>query len=100
MAASRIWPVTRVTDSLRTGKNEAETSTLILLAKMMPKLVPQWGHHSMQEPSTHSCGGDFQVGTGTHSGNPLPQPPISAIAEASTQLFLLPGARLPLVAPW
>ena len=36
------------------------------------------------------------MGTGPHSGNPLPQPPTSAIAEASTQLCLLLGACLPL----
>ena len=39
MAASRLWAVTQVIDSLRTRKNEAETSTFTLLP-CLQKRVP------------------------------------------------------------
>ena len=54
MAASRLWAVTQVIDSLRTRKNEAETSTFTLLLCLQKRVpwCPPTPNHRMPAPVT------------------------------------------------
>ena len=71
----------------------------------MPKLVPQLGHLSMQEPNTHSCGGEFQVGTGQGEASPSSEDQGEAFpsSEGRDEAPPLPGdmnEAPPLLSDW